>query len=244
MTCTLTDAAGRAEFEVNVSGGNPVILAAMRTESRTMIPVSPGVKRSSVIFLVVAGGLMWWPVAAKLLGSPPGFLRDLGFVSGPQGTVLAWCLGLVVAVVYATYAVRNIPLVRGHWRAASPFKVLGILAAVSAAVVEEAFFRRVFMDEIMGPAWPTFVQVVASGLVFAVAHGIWGIMTRRVAVGIGTMIATGTVGTALAIVYVVGDRSLAPVIVSHFIITATIQPGITFAAFSGHMRKGLPPSLN
>lgn len=202
-----------------------------------MISVKPGVKRSSAIFLVLAGGLMWWPVASKFLGSPPGFLRNLGFVSGPQGTVLAWCLGLVVAAIYSTYAVRNIPLVREHWRAVSAFKVLGILVAVSAAVVEEAFFRRVIMDELLGADWPAVIQVVASGLTFGLAHGIWGIMTGRISVGVGTMVATGTLGTALGIVYVIGDRSLAPVIVSHFIVTATIQPGITFAAFTGQMRN-------
>ena len=202
-----------------------------------MISVNPGVKRGSAIFLVLAGGLMWWPVASKLLGSPPGFLRNLGFVSGPQGTVLAWCLGLVVAAIYSAYAIRNIPLVREHWRAVSAFKVLGILVAVSAAVVEEAFFRRVIMDELLGADWPAVVQVVASGLTFGLAHGIWGIMTGRISVGVGTMVATGTLGTALGIVYVIGDRSLAPVIVSHFIVTATIQPGITFAAFTGQMRN-------
>ena len=204
--------------------------------------MNAAVKRSSAVFLVLAGGLMWWPLASKLLGSPPGFLRNLGFVSGPQGTVVAWCLGLFVAAVYATYAVRNIPLVGEHWRAASPFKVLGILVAVAAAVVEEAFFRRVLMDELLGPAWPTVAQVLASGLIFGLAHGIWGIMTRRVAVGVSTMIATGTIGAALAVVYVVGNRSLAPVIVAHFIITATIQPGITFAAFSGQMRTAPLPT--
>ena len=206
--------------------------------------MNPAVKRSSAVFLVLAGGLMWWPLTSKLLGSPPGFLRNLGFVSGPKGTVLAWCLGLVVGAVYATYAVRNIPLVGEHWRAASPFKVLGILVAVSASVVEEAFFRRVLMDELLRPAWPTVVQVVASGLIFGLAHGIWGIMTRRVSVGVGTMVATGTLGTALGIVYVLADRSLAPVIVAHFIVTATIQPGITFAAFSGQMRKNAAVDLD
>ena len=185
---------------------------------------------------------MWWPVAEKLLGSPPRFLRNLGFVSGPQGTALAWWLGLAVAAVYATYAVRNIPLVGEHWRAVSPFKLLGIVAAVSAAVVEEAFFRRVIMDELMAAGWQTVIQVVASGAIFGLAHGIWGIMTRHVSVGIGTMVATGTLGAALGIVYVVGDRSLAPVIVAHFIVTATIQPGITFAAFSGQMRHTPVPT--
>jgi len=149
---------------------------------------------------------------------------------------------LVVAVFYAAYAVRNIPLVREHWRAVSFFKLLGILVAVAAALVEEAFFRRLLMDALMRAGWPAVVQVVASGLVFGLAHGIWGIMTGRVSVAIGTMIATGTLGTVLALVYVVADRSLAPVIVAHFIVTATIQPGITFAAFSGQMRQTEAPT--
>ena len=180
---------------------------------------------------------MWFPVVPMLLGRPPGFLRHLGFASGPPGTLLAWSLGLVVAVFYAAYAVRNIPLVREHWRAVSLFKLLGVLLAVSAAFVEEAFFRRFLMDALMRAGWPAIIQIVASGLVFGLAHGIWGIMTGRVSVGVRTMIATGTLGAALGLVYVIGDRSLAPVIVAHFIVTATIQPGITFAAFSGQMRR-------
>ena len=79
--------------------------------------------------------------------------------------------------------------------------------------------------------------MIASGVIFGLAHGIWGIMTGRVTVGISTMIATGTLGLMLGLVYVLGDRSLAPVIVAHFMVTATIQPGITFAAFSGQMRR-------
>ena len=206
------------------------------------IAISPKVRRNSAIFLVLAGGIMWFPVVALFVGSPPGFLRDLGFASGPPGTLLAWSLGLVVAVFYAAYAVRNIPLVREHWRAVSLFKLLGILLAVAAALVEEAFFRRLLMDALMRAGWPAVVQVVASGLVFGLAHGIWGIMTGRVSVGIGTTIATGTLGTALGLVYVVGDRSLAPVIVAHFIVTATIQPGIMFAAFSGQMGQTAVPT--
>lgn len=206
------------------------------------ISISPKVRRNSAIFLVLAGGIMWFPVVKLLMGSPPGFLRHLSFVSGSRGTLLAWCMGLVVAVFYGAYAVRNIPLVREHWRAVSFFKLLGILVAVSAALVEEAFFRRLLMDALMRAGWSTVVQVVASGLIFGLAHGIWGIMTGRVSVGVGTMIATGTLGIALGLVYVVGNRSLAPVIVAHFMVTATIQPGIMFAAFSGQMHQTAVPT--
>ena len=208
------------------------------------IPVTRTVKRNAVIFLVAGGGIMWVPVTQLLLGHPPRFLRDLGFLSGPRGTLIAWSLGLVIAVLYSAYAIRNIPLVREHWRAISFVKLLGVLVAVAAAVVEEAFFRRLLMNALMRAGWSTVTQVFASGFVFGVAHASWALVTGRVAIGVGAMIATGTLGTALGLVYVLGDRSLAPVIVAHFVVTATIQPGIMFAAFSGQMRQDAPPTVH
>jgi membrane protease YdiL (CAAX protease family) len=200
------------------------------------VPISRTVKRNAVLFLAVAGGVMWFPVVPLLLGRPPRFLRDLGFLSEPRGTLLAWFVGLAIAALYSAYAIRRIPLVGEHWRALSFLKLLGLLVAVAAALVEEAFFRRLLMDALMRAGWSVVLQVVASGLIFGVAHASWALLTGRVAVGVGAMIATGTLGTALAVVYVVGHRSLAPVIVAHFIVTATIQPGIMLAAFSGQMR--------
>lgn len=200
-------------------------------------PITRTVKRNAVLFLVLAGGVLWIPVAQLLLGNPPRFLRNLGFFSGPRGTFGAWSLGLVFAALYSAYAIRKIPLVREHWRTISVVKVLGLLVAVAAALVEEAFFRRVLMDALMRAGWSAVAQVFASGLVFGVAHASWALITGHLVAGLGAMIATGTLGTGLGLVYVLGDRSLAPVIVAHFVVTGTIQPGIMFAAFSGQMRE-------
>ena len=189
----------------------------------------------AVVFLVVAGAILWTPMALLLMGRPPAFLRNLGFFSGPPGPPVAWVLGFIVAVLYAGFAVRKIPLVRQHWRAVSWLKLLGIVIAVAAATVEEAFFRRWLMDSLMRAGWPAAGQILASGLAFGAAHGLWGVVTGRLMVGLRAMMATGIVGLALAAVYCIGERSLAPVIVSHFIVTATIQPGILIAAFSGEM---------
>jgi hypothetical protein len=207
-------------------------------ESTTELPA--GARRAALVFLASAAIILWLPVARALFGRPPGFLRDLGFWSGPRGTVLAWALALAVALLYSTFAVRNIPLVRVHWRAVSAAKALGIGAAFAAAIVEEAVFRRMLMDGLRSAGVPATLQVMASGVAFGAAHGLWGIVTGRTIAGAGAMVATGALGTALAVVYVIGDRSLAPVIVSHFVITATIQPGILFAAFSGQMPRPQP----
>ena len=147
-------------------------------------------------------------------------------------------------MLYSAYAIRNIPLVRQHWRTISFVKLLGVLAAVAAAVVEEAFFRRLLMNALLRAGWPTTAQVFASGFVFGIAHASWALVTGRVAVGVGAMVATGALGTLLGLVYIVGNRSLAPVIVAHFLVTATIQPGIMFAAFSGQTRRHAPPTVH
>ena len=51
--------------------------------------------------------------------------------------------------------------------------------------------------------------------------------------GLKAALATGTLGLLLAVVYLLGDRSLAPPIVAHFAIDAVIQPGILVSAFRG-----------
>lgn len=199
--------------------------------------VNSRARRNALLFLSIAGIILWIPLVSLLLNRSPGFLRDLGFLSGPGGTPLAWILALFVAAIYAAFTIRNIPIVHQYWRALSLLKLYVVVIAVAAAIVEEAFFRRLVMDWVLAAGGGDLAQVLASGLVFGLAHGIWGIVTGRIAVGIGTVIATGTLGVALGIVYLVGGRSLAPPIVSHSLITAAIQPGIMFAAFSGQVHK-------
>jgi membrane protease YdiL (CAAX protease family) len=212
------------------------------TKVETMFEMQPDSRtvRKTVIFLTVAGAILWMPVVLLLLGRDDvKFLRDLGFVSGPRGTLLGWILAIIVAILYAGYAVKNIPFVAKYWRTLSAIKVLSVVLAIAAAIVEEAFFRRLIMDAVMVAGGSAIVQVFASALAFGLGHALWGIMTGRIMIGVTTVIATGTLGAALALVYVISDRSLAPPIVSHFLVTAVIQPGILFAAFSGQMRK--PP---
>lgn len=176
-------------------------------------------------------------MAQLMVGQPPVFLRDLGFLSGPSGTPLAWVLAIAVAIGFSAFAVRNIPLVRRHWRRLTVLKIVVIPIALAAAVVEEAVFRRMLMDSVLAAGGGQMLQLLATGLVFGLAHGVWGIVTGRVVAGIGATVATGMVGIALGAVYLIGNRSLAPVIVSHFMIDAVIQPGIMFAAFSGKMPR-------
>jgi membrane protease YdiL (CAAX protease family) len=64
---------------------------------------------------------------------------------------------------------------------------------------------------------------------------VWGLFGRSVRAARGATIATGALGAALAIVYLVAGRSLAPCIVTHFVINALIEPGLVLAACRGEM---------
>src|SRR2546425_13086991 len=79
---------------------------------------------------------MWVPTGFKLLGRNVRFLRDLGFQSGPSGTLFAWVLALAVGVTFSAFAVRNIPSVNRTWRQVTWLKGLAFVAAIAAATVD------------------------------------------------------------------------------------------------------------
>lgn len=64
------------------------------------------------------------------------------------------------------------------------------------------------------------LQVVASAVAFGLVHALWGF--KSFAAGVNAVLSTTLLGAALAIVYVVGERSLAPCVVAHILITALI----------------------
>lgn len=81
------------------------------------------------------------------------------------------------------------------------------------------------------------VQVLGSGLLFGVLHGVWGLMGRSLRAAIGATLATGFLGMMLAVVFIAAGRSLAPCIVAHFVINALIEPGLVLAATRGEMTR-------
>src|SRR5437867_2596789 len=101
----------------------------------------------SATALVIGGATsaMSVPIVFKLMGRGSGFLRDLGFASGPRGNVRAWVSAMVLAGAYIAFTMKGIPLVTQHSCAVSWLKGLSIMAAIAAGIVEEALFRRLIM---------------------------------------------------------------------------------------------------
>ena len=168
------------------------------------------------------------------LHSGEHFTRYLGFASGLTGTWLGWLTGALVAIAFVRTSVR-FPSVRQHLFRPSGLKVLGLAVAFTAGILEEVMFRKWIMDDLLGHGFGSTVQVMAAGVAFGLMHGVWGLFGRSVRAARGATIATGALGAALAIVYLVAGRSLAPCIVTHFAINALIEPGLVLAACRGEM---------
>ncbi len=204
-----------------------------------------GQMSAEIVALTILAALafpMAIPMARKLFGNNHGFLRDLGFLSGPGATPLAWGLALLIAAVYIAFAVKNVPPVARTWIRPHWSKLVVFAAAIAAATVEEAVFRRLVMDYVLAQGGNGVLQVFASGLAFGLPHAIFGVIKRNPLAALRAAGITGALGLLLAIVYLLGDRSLAPCITAHFLITLALEPGLLIAAVTSEWRFEASPS--
>ncbi len=177
------------------------------------------------------------PFVFMLLGrARPDALTAFGFRAPLDGVSLAWLAGFVLAAGYVGFCTR-IPAVRSWLVRPHGLKLLALLLAALAGTLEEIAFRKLLMDWLGRSGGDAIAQVLVSGLSFGLMHIVWGGLHRSWANAIGSVVATSILGLGLAIVYLLGDRNLAPCIVSHFLVTAFIEPGLLIAAFSGGMRR-------
>jgi membrane protease YdiL (CAAX protease family) len=192
-----------------------------------------------ILVALVLGGAafaMGVPIALKVAGYEPSFIANLGFAAGPRGNVWAWGAAVMLAFAYTIFSVQHIPAVARHWNAVSWLKALAILAAIAAGILEEAVFRRLIMDGLAKVRANGVLQVVASALAFGIAHGTWGLLGGSLHAAIGAAIATTVLGAGLAVIYLLGGRSLAPCIFAHFVIDSVIEPGLLLSAIGGFQR--------
>jgi hypothetical protein len=174
-------------------------------------------------------------VALAAIPNPAGLIKVLGFASGQAGSSWGWLLAIAVSAGFVWHS-RRFPSVRDHMLRLSWLKLLAFAVAVSAGILEEAVFRRQLMNSLQHHGWSTLAQILASGLTFGLAHGIWGLFGRNLRTAAGATAATGLLGIALAVIYVASGRSLAPCVAAHFAIDLLIEPGIILAACRGEMR--------
>jgi hypothetical protein len=154
--------------------------------------------------------------------------RHFAFV--PPGTPVAWLMAAGTAAAYIVYAALRSPVIRAHMLAPTtwgPFigvRLLAILMAFVTGFYEEALFRKFLMNLAMHHGQGPAVQIAVSAIVFGVAHGIWALAGGKFRASMGPMISTGILGALLAIVYVIGGRSVAPCAAAHIAINLFLEP--------------------
>ena len=166
-------------------------------------------------------------IVINVLSDYSGFVSYLGFTPEGYGTSLSWILALIVTVLYC-YNASTISDVKHYMFKVDLLKFVAIIGAVCAGIVEEIVFRKWVMDYLESEGFSIIIQILASGVTFGIVHFIWGM--RNIQAGINASLSTFILGVALGVVYWVGDRSLAPCIVAHFLITALIEPGLLISA--------------
>ena len=196
----------------------------------------PNVNRKAgwILFAIAALEGAW--VVANWMHGGERFTRYLGFGAGLAGTWWGWAAGVVVTAGFVRMSLR-FPSVRENLLRPSGLKVLGLAVAITAGILEEVMFRKWIMDALATRGLGIVLQVLASALAFGLLHGVWGLMGKSVRAALGATVATGLLGGALAIVYVLAGRSLAPCVASHFLINALIEPGLVLAACRGEMAR-------
>lgn len=139
-------------------------------------------------------------------------------------------LGLVVAVAYSGLTAALNPTVGPHLLQLTALKGLAIVAALVAGLVEETIFRGYVMASVDRMGQGRVAQVVVSGAAFALAHAYGFVSPAALLASLG---ATFVLGIALAATYLVGNRSLTPVIVGHALVDLIIEPWLLLGFFTG-----------
>lgn len=159
---------------------------------------------------LIALGLLIWLLRRRTVT-----LRDLGWRQPTTATALA--LGVLLALAYAGLTAAAVPSVWEHAFAPTGLKLIAIAATVLVAgVVEEVVTRGYVMTALASMGHGRVVQVLASATAYGLAHPT----------ALATIVFTFALGAGLAVVYLVGNRSLTPVIAAHMLVNLLIEPGL------------------
>ncbi len=192
----------------------------------------------SKVALILSGVILFegFFVLRLAFPAPRAYLTWLGFLPGRHTpSVYGYPAALLVAALFIAASAYRLPSVRANLIRPSWLKLLSIALAVFAGILEEVAFRPLLMNLLQSHGFGAILQVLASGLGFGIVHGIWALVGGHLRAGIGAIIATSLLGAALAAVYLIAGRSVAPCIVGHFFVDLFIEPGLMLAAARGEM---------
>jgi uncharacterized protein len=168
---------------------------------------------------------------------PGRFAPYFGFTPDRAGPLSGWIACALVTFGFVLWSAMRLPSVRANLVRPSTLKALTIPFAISAGLLEEAVFRKMLMDGLAARGTGVLGQVMISGVAFGLAHGVWGLFGRSFRAATAAVLATTVLGLALAWVYLLAARSLAPCAIAHIVIDLFIEPGLMLAAARREMQR-------
>jgi membrane protease YdiL (CAAX protease family) len=151
-------------------------------------------------------------------------LRSLGL--GAPSRTAAIIAGLVLGLVWGAFFLTSVFQFDPNANIAqiSGFRILSALLAATGALMEDLVTRGYLMNQLQRVQIPNWVQVVISGLLFALYHTIWGF-------NILSFIFSLVYGLLLGGLFLWGKRSLTPVILGHSLAVLISEPFSTMMIF-------------
>lgn len=155
------------------------------------------------------------------------------------GTWPAWVLALLIAGLSISSNLRFLP--RMHIPISYAFMppgfhlVASLLLGITAGFCEEVLFRAFLMSEFAKAGYGKVIQVLMPGMAFGLAHA--GYLNQGLLPWLGIMLPTAFLGMVWGIAYLLGRRSLVPVVFAHFLNDATALPWIAFFMVTGSLGR-------
>jgi hypothetical protein len=152
-------------------------------------------------------------------------LADIGF--GRSSSTYGWIAAAVLTALFVWLMLTGPLRGRAALAELSFFHLYNsVIAGLGAGFCEELVFRGFLMSVLSWAGIGRVTQVLASGLLFGLAHVGWTTLGAAFdpRLFLGTVISTAVLGMAYAGIYLIGGRSLTPVIASHTITDVIIEP--------------------
>jgi membrane protease YdiL (CAAX protease family) len=157
-------------------------------------------------------------------------LAELGW--GKPTTILAIAIGVLFGAAWLGLSLFGAAFVlKGkvdlNLTEINLFRLAMAMLGVIISAGEEIIMRGFVMSELNRAAVPAWLQIIVSGLGFALYHSLGNFV-------LASFIPSFIVGAMWALIYVLGKRSLTPSIISHGIVNFFGEPYLAMMILSVH----------
>lgn len=197
------------------------------------------IERKALLIMAAIGLAEIAALAAAVAGSSGSTIQRLITV----GPAVGWLAGIATAILFIVLTMRRLPLIKERALELSYLKLAGLVFGLLAGIAEELWYRKIPMDALSRAHHGWVVQILAAAILFGAAHGVWGLFARKWRSALAAMSATGALGAALAIVYLVSNRHVAPCIWAHAGINVVLEPWLLIAVLNLSRARATRPEL-